>query len=367
MNQKLKNVFRWLHLWLGLITSPVVCFICLTGTIVVFADEIMELSAGDARFVQEVKAEKVPVEQLLENLKGAYPNRMSPFYMVAYKDPVRSVRFNSYGPKDGLNMVYVDPYTGEILKSDKTIYFFFIVAHLHHCLLMHDIGKWIVDISTLIFVLVLLSGLVIWFPKKWSKKHKKASFTIKWNAPWRRRNYDLHKVLGFYSLAFVLLLSLTGLILGFESWTNVTLNIFGGNSEVNWQNDMGKWDKNKKAYPINDAIAYAFNKHPDKKEVQVNTYFKDAKNHYLKASDMAALKSVVGMEFLAIDKVSGAEVVISEDNHKNEKIKNWIWRLHMGTWLGLFGKIVTFIGGLIATSLPVTGFIIWNQKRKKVN
>src|SRR5690606_24186558 len=108
--------------------------------------------------------------------------------------------------KRKLAMVYVDPYTGKVLKVDGTIYFFFVTAHLHASLLAGTAGGWIVAIATIIFVISCITGLVLWWPKKWNKTTRKASFTIKWKARFKRLNYDLHNVYGFYSLLICFIL-----------------------------------------------------------------------------------------------------------------------------------------------------------------
>ncbi len=54
----------------------------------------------------------------------------------------------------------------------------------------------------------------------------------------------------------------------------------------------------------------------------------------------------------------------------HEEIEHTNFDLHVGYWGGMFGKIFTFIIGIICTSLPVTGFLIWwgrkNKSGKKV-
>ena len=68
--------------------------------------------------------------------------------------------------------------------------------------------------ATLVFLVMLISGLILWWPK--NKKATKQRFSIKWNARWRRKNYDLHNVLGFYATWIAIILAVTGLVWGFE-------------------------------------------------------------------------------------------------------------------------------------------------------
>src|SRR5699024_1755138 len=61
-----------------------------------------------------------------------------------------------------------------------------------------------------------ITGLIWWYPKKWNKTAKEKSFKIKWGASFKRVNLDLHNVLGFYSLLFLLAISLTGMVYGIK-------------------------------------------------------------------------------------------------------------------------------------------------------
>lgn len=366
----MKHIFSKIHLYIGLITAPIVFFICVTGTIIVFSDEIMEWSAGDARYVDRVEKQKLPAEQLLTILKNQFPNRRSPAYLVCYKDPQRSVRFNSYDPEKGLRMVYVDPYTGKILKDDSCINFFYITAHLHNSFLLGKIGEWIVDISVLLFVISLLTGFVLWKPKKWSKNSRKSSFTIKIDASFRRLNYDLHKVLGFYGLGVCLLLAITGLIIAFQPINHFTLNAFGGNSSRDVVKELAKTNSTQVSIPLNIVVQKIFASFPDKKEIQVYTYnFEEEGCYIINVAKIIGLKSAQSNRFLVFDRYTGKEIKLEKELLKNELIENTYWTLHMGNWMGLLGKIVTFFGGLISSILPLSGFYIWWQsyRQQKTN
>ena len=355
-----------LHLWLGLITAPLVFFVCLTGTIIVFSDEIMELSAGKARYVAEVKDKKLPVEDLVKIMKEKFPTRKNPTYMVTYRDPARTVRFNSYDPEIGLRMVYIDPYTGKILKDDVTIYFFYITAHLHNSLLIHGIGEWIIDISTIIFLIALITGLIMWWPRKRSKKAIRYSLTVNWRVPFRRLNSDLHRVVGMYSMLLLIVLSLTGLMIAFKPLFAVTANAFGGNASIEWNDGLAKYNPEKKSYPVNEIIDEVFETNPDKNEIQYYTYFDDKWGYYaMNVAKKIGLKSAMNNQFFAFDRYSGEQLNIKPKAQKNKAVDNAIWTLHMGNWMGLGGKIITFLGGLIATLLPVSGFYIWWDKRRR--
>lgn len=361
-----KKIIRYLHLWPGLISAIIVFFVCITGTIIVYSDEIMELSAGKAKYAQEIKTERLPANEILKILNEKFPTR-KPSYMVAYKDPERSVRFNMFSKEEGLRMVYVDPYSGEILKDDSTIYFFYITAHLHNSLLLGKPGQWIIDIATIIFIIELITGLILWLPKKWNAKTLKNIFSVKVKSTSQRLNYDLHRVLGIYALIMLLILSLTGLLIAFEPLSHATMKILGaGEDGHSWQKSLPAFDAEKKEVELNSLIKEAFDKYPKKEEVQIDVFKLETKGYYfLRVADRIGLKSAQNPEYLVYERSGGKLIEMPEATVKHEKIENTVWVLHMGNWMGQLGKLVTFLAGLIASSLPITGFYIWWNKRKK--
>lgn len=75
-----------------------------------------------------------------------------------------------------------------------------LVAGQHEARWRHLLGEMIVGTATLMFVFVLISGIVIWWPR--TKKVLKNSLKIVINKGWRRFCYDLHVAGGMYTLIF---------------------------------------------------------------------------------------------------------------------------------------------------------------------
>ena len=262
-------------------------------------------------------------------------------------------------------MIYINPYTGEILKYDKTIHFFFVMAHLHAHMKLGSAGGWIVIVSTIIFVISTLTGLILWWPRRWTKNTRKASFTVRWKAKFKRFNYDIHNVFGFYSLILCFILGMTGLIIFFQPLMNLTMKSLGATSS-DWHRDLPKADKNTHfidAFPLMDQLFVA---QPHKKVIKYWVYdYKKSAVFAFNVADRAGLKSDENNHTYYFDKYTGSPYPIKEEEHMHNKVENWVWQLHMGQWFGQIGKFSTFISGLISTSLPITGFLIWWGKRRK--
>lgn len=367
-NSLFNRIVAWLHLWPSIVSGIILIFVCITGTIVVYGDEIMDLTAGDAKYVTPQSTQRISIEQINSNLKKVYPGYNVSEY-VFFKDPSRSIRLRAFSPKPiMLSMVYMNPYTGEVLKKDNTVYFFFVTAHLHAELLAGKVGHWIVTISTIIFAISCITGLVLWWPKKWNRSTRLASFTVKWKARFKRLNYDLHNVYGFYSLLICLILSLTGLMIAFPGFMDLTIRATG-NQIADIKKVLPKIDSTRVS---KDAVEFAYkvlDNEPRKKSVSIWNFDQQKMGAFVFTSGDVGLKSIEKADITIYDRYTGEELNIDKKYLKHEKAENTIWQLHMGQWWGWIGKLSTFLAGIVATSLPITGFLIWwgrkNKKKKK--
>ncbi len=361
------RIVAWIHLWPSLISAVLLIFICLTGTIIVYCDEVIDWVNKDVLYVEHTNKQKLPTEVILAKFREAYPKRRNPGYMIVYKDPSRSIKFNSFDRKTGLSFIYMDPYTGKVLKEDRTIYFFYITAHLHASLLWHGPGSWIVSICTIIFLIELITGFIHWWPSRWTKTTREQSFSIKWKAKWKRLNYDLHNVFGFYTLSICLVLTVTGLIIAFKPLQKLTIASFGGDTSHAFEKSLPDFKPEKQPYELNTVIERNFKRFPEAQAAQVATFKMDSSGYYaINFARMIGLKSSDKANHVFVDRYSGETLHVAKSALMHEKVENLYWALHMGTWMGQFGKLCTFIGGLISTTLPVTGFYIWwNRRRKK--
>ncbi|WP_053990807.1 PepSY domain-containing protein [Mangrovimonas sp. TPBH4] len=366
--KKGKNTFQkvvaWIHLWPSLVAGIIVLFVCLTGTIIVYCDEILELSAGDALYVK-AETQKITQKEMYDIIKDINPDyHISE--IVFYKDPQRSIRLRVFNMKTkDLFMIYMNPYSGKVLKEDHTIYFFYITAHLHAQLLAGPVGSWIVIISTIIFLIGSITGLILWWPKKWTKATRKASFQIKWNAKFKRLNYDLHNVLGFYSLPFCIILSLTGLLIFFHPLMDLTIKISGGD-KIGLRDQIPPADSTCVSQDMVKLAYKTLNEdYPNKQAVNIWVYELDKMGALTFGSGTPGLKSIENADYTVCDRYTGEKLQLPQKSVLHEKTENAMWQLHMGQWWGQIGKLITFLTGAIATSLSVTGFIIWWGKQKK--
>ncbi len=360
------RIVAWVHLWPSIVSGVILVFVCLMGTIIVYGDGIMDWSAGDSRYVEiPVNPKRISAIELEAAIKKENSDFSVSEY-VFFKDPERSIRVRAFIPKERkLVQIYINPYNGNVLKVDDSIYFFFVMAHLHSSLLAGIIGGWIVAISTIVFVISTITGLILWWPKKWTNATRKASFTIKWKARFKRLNYDLHNVFGFYSLIICLILGMTGLIIFFHPLMESTVKLTGGATEP-IEKVLPKFDSTKTEKDIVQLGYYSL-EHQFKNQKMASVWLesRNPSGAFTFRTGSAGLKSNENTKWYFVDRYTGKEITVPEKHLQHEKTENAVWQLHMGQWWGQLGKLSTFLSGIIATSLPITGFLIWWGRRKK--
>ena len=220
----LRRINEWLHLWLGLFSGIVVFVVCLTACFWVFRYEVWYFTEPYQRVEPQNRPFLSPSVLLKKAETFAQQAEGRPVKMtgITYGGPNKSV-FAGYRPAEGkFYSVFLNPYTGAIIhhkKGPSTAEAFFIFVRSGHrfFFLPPKIGSPIVGSACIIFVITMITGLIWWYPKKWTQSTRDKSFKIKWKANWKRVNLDLHNVLGFYSLLIALALTISGIVYSF-SW-----------------------------------------------------------------------------------------------------------------------------------------------------
>ena len=214
------------------------------------------------------------------------------------------------------------------------------------------------------FVIIIITGLVIWFPKK--IKNWRQGLKIKWDANWKRINHDLHNALGIYTAVFLLIMGLTGLQWSFEWYRTGLRNVLGVNNERREAPEEDVViDSSGESLSYEELISIA------ERELDYSgTYRVEiSENPILSIRKYeSGFFASPSSDLVEINRFNG-EVVrksLFSDKPFNEQVAGSIKALHVGDVFGVFSKIIYFVSCLIATSLPVTGTIIWiNKLRKK--
>ncbi|WP_202702820.1 PepSY domain-containing protein [Flavobacterium sp. UGB4466] len=365
---KWSKLNHWLHLWLGLTSGIIVFIVALTGVLFIFCDNIIDGLAYDSLYVSEVKEQKLIPEEIIRAFKTQLPNR-KPSYFITYRDPERTIKMASSTKDRDLQFSWIDPYTGKVLTSGKAYDFFYVIAHIHSGHIpFGDIGNLIIEISVWIFLIELITGLILWWPKKWNRSTKLQSFTIKKNASFKRLNYDLHNVPGFYNLLPALLITITGLIIVNKPLNSTTQKVFGGMPRAysKFRDIKPEYDSTKTFAALNPIIERLFAKDEAIEQVKLSIAAKDSiTSLFAVAAEDIGLKGVQNGKTFALNRYTGQEFEIPVKVMNGLDIDETTMNLHIGFWAGWIGKTLTLLVGLVCMFLPVTGFLIWYGRQNK--
>lgn len=379
MKKTFKKIASQLHLWLGVSSGLVVFIVALTGSILVFEEELEPVIYRKFHLAEAPKGPSpLPLDKLRSTVTNAYPKqRIARIEIEPHAD--RTVIFGlvkGKKEKDVLS-VAVNPYTAQITDTRReNDSFFHIVLQLHRYLCMEDTGKAVTGAATIMFIVIMITGLVLWWP---NRKQTKQRLTIKWNAKFKRLNWDLHAVFGFYVLPFTFLIALTGLVWSYK-WVNSMIFItFDGKPQQ------------KREAPANVRVAHALSNdvnhtpgtlakiatethrllpHPGR--IQLTLPESDSLSITVsKVNENAAISNVV--DFLYFDQNDGKLISkrLYDDETTGMKARRLVFPIHTGSIWGWPTKVLALLVALITATLPVTGVIIWvgrkfKKKEKKV-
>ncbi|MRG47537.1 PepSY domain-containing protein [Chitinophaga sp. SYP-B3965] len=360
--QTFKNIVRQIHLWLGLSSGLVVVIVALTGAMYVFEEEGRQLFQHKYYHIPEsnINIPRLPVDKMQETVTARYP-----------KEKITSIRFQE--TKDAAfiffmekRYVSVDPTTAQIIGvRNKNADFFTVILKIHMELYMGEVGKEIIRWNVLIFFLMCVSGLILWFPKqlKFFKQATRINFKTK---NYKRLNWDLHSVLGFYALLFLTVISLTGMFWVFDTAKEVAAGIFGGTTEYNAKRKPIK-PESMGHFTLQDAYNAATQDFPGAKETFITPY--NDKDANIRIT-MRYPYSIIRKQNTLYYSANTGKLVFSE-LYKNytgyAAVARTNFDFHTGRIraLGIGSKIVYFLVALIAASLPITGFLVWWGRKKK--
>lgn len=369
-------------MWIGLLSGIVVIVLGLTGCILVFVEEIRPLVYADRLEVKSVSGNRLAMQDMLQKAKSIWGKNKPVSALEIGNDPGQTWQFRSYredtnsghwywNEKEFYESLFMDPYTGQLIMHEQSEFEFFrVILYLHWSLLLKtELGQPVVGVVTLLYVLSLLTGLYLWWPK--NKKARRVRFWFKWKkgTGLKRKNYDLHNILGFYAFSVGLVIAFTGMVWAFPVLDRGLQHLLDtGKGSIKTSTASVHTVPEVNAVPESSEnkgldFIYADIKKKYPKAKAYHFYFPNNKSS--KVTVLARYEPTLKTVVMQYNMFSGQllETSTFEDKSNGEKFSSMNYDIHTGSILGLPGKILAFLGSLISASLPLTGFLIWYNKK----
>ena len=399
--------FRKIHLWLSVPFGIFITLICFSGAMLIFEPEITRAIKSDVYFVESTDGEVMPMGELMETVKASLPDSVEITGVTVFSDNSRTYQVTLSKPRRA--SMFIDQYTGRITGSYERIGFFGTMFKLHRWLLDSanphgagvKVGKTLVGISTLIFVIALISGMVIWWPR--ARRDFRHSMSIPFSQGWKGFWKGLHVAGGMYALVFVLAMALTGLTWSFNWYRSAFYAVCGvehtprnfgqANASVKSDNDggerggrgegrggrgegrgghgEGRGEGRGEGHQDGEHRRGGGGMHrsPYGRWQQVYDQLKaenpEAPQITISAESASVTLGTTGNSRAAnrysFDRRSGeiTPAAMYADNNGADKLRGWIYSIHTGSLGGMITRILWLLSALLGASLPLTGYYIW--------
>ncbi len=204
-----KTTFQ-LHLWSGIGIGLYVLLISVTGSVLVYRNELYRAATPEPIIVTE-RGARLTDEQLKGAAIRAYPG-YTVLTLSRARNPDQAVSISLESRTGRKNRLF-NPHTGADLGDAVPLGIWLVsrLLELHDDLLAGPTGRSINGLGAVLIVILTCTGIVIWWPgiRTWRR-----GLTVQRNAGWQRFIWNLHSVIGFWSFGVILLFAISGAYLG---------------------------------------------------------------------------------------------------------------------------------------------------------
>jgi uncharacterized iron-regulated membrane protein len=220
--KRVRPFLFWMHLIAGVSAGVVILIMSATGALLAFQPQILAWLERDVRVVERVEpaANRLDADHIVAAAMASRPDA-APASAVFEADPRAAVAV-SFG-REGT--VWVNPYSGRVLGEGASTAraFFQRTTEWHRWLAMQGEGRAtaraITGASNLAFLLLGLSGLYLWMPRKWSLKNVRAVAWFQRSGTPRARDFNWHNAIGLWCAPAIIVMAATAVVMSYP-WAN---------------------------------------------------------------------------------------------------------------------------------------------------
>jgi len=322
----LRKALFQIHLWTGIGLGLYVGFISVSGSAIVFRNEIYKaLDKGPTSVA--VQGSRLTKDQIRDIARRDYPGYSITFLFEPRRlDQATEIWLEKGGSKQ---QRLFNPYSGEDLGRSVPLGITTVawLSDLHTNLLAGPKGRIVNGAGSVLVTLLCITGAALWWPglSKW-----RFSLILNPKANWKRLNWELHSVIGFWTFALVFMWAVTGIYLVFPEPFQRLVNHYAPLDFYRLPSEAGL---TAPAIPS-----------PSPKPV------------FVLVDEPAIL--LPGPPTKGLSKGRGLRRFVPHYS-AGDKVLRWIYYLHFGNFAGNKTKAAWVALGLLPVALFITGFIMW--------
>lgn len=363
---KVRKVVFNLHRYTGLAIGLLLVLSGLTGSLLVFREEIEGLVYPEL-MPKLIKAappglyngERVSLQAVLETVGRAYPHDR-PFSIRLPRTPQQTYMVRMNDSHD--LVVYADPYSGKILGAhQQEDTFTGWIALLHTQLLSGEPGEIILGIGALLLICMGVTGIILWWPRNGKIA---PGFKIQWSAHWKKVNFDLHRASGIYAALFILITAFTGVSLVFNKSVVGFINAVTQSPARPAPPLSGPLRTGMPTPSLDELLQQANHVLPSAIITWIN-FPQTPQAPWVVRKKLPEESHPNGRNFIYFDQYTGRVLQVENTATASlgTRIYNVLYPIHIGVIGGTPTRILQVIVGLVPVVLFVTGFIMWKNRR----
>lgn len=360
-----------IHLWIGLILTLYLIVIGLTGSILVFREELEGMAGLHPWHGLETSGPYADPVNVIAGIRAAFPEaRLISLSAPTKSNPVYTAVLQGRGRAIGSGSIAVHPVTGQVLgrlprRLPPHWAWLGVVRNLHITLLSGVTGRQVNGVLAGLLLVVNLTGMVVWWPglRAWTR-----ALGVDFARNWRRVNFDLHRAVGFWTIGIVSFWGVSGVYFGWSRETRMLIERIS--PVVSAMPPAIRVEPRRGAgADLHAMLAQAASRDPGTTLREIA--FPSGRRAPLEISMQRP--GTRGAEFadtLYFDPYDGRFLAIWKYG-VNQSFGDWfIWLqipLHFGTFWGLGVKILWAVLSLSIPLLCVTGALLyWNRVLRKL-
>ncbi len=372
-----RDVLYRVHLVFAIATGIVILIISVTGTILAFRPQLIDFAEHKIRYVTAAdNSTQLSFNELISKVRQEYPDSKPRGLSVKY-DSTAAVAVN-LGKEEGT--VYVNPYTGEVLgKPSQMTHFLEKVEDWHRWLNLEGdlkpIGHQIKGACNIAFFIMIVTGIFLWWPRNWRWKTLESVMKLNWSLKGRSRDWNQHNVIGFWGAPFLIVITLTGVVMSYQ-WANNLVYRMAGNEPPVAMKRMESSEANQskgKSKPIDYDMLITQAKEQVPGWASINMRLAKPGEPVHMTIDQNRSGNIPKRSQLTIDPSSGQFIKWEPYSEQTlgRTYRIWARYLHTGEAGGIIGQTIAFLAALGTVFLVWTGFVmawqrfcVWRSKRQ---
>lgn len=250
----LRTLLFWAHLTAGAAAAAVILMMSATGVALTYERQLVEWSERRLDVAPPPGGQALPVSSLLDRARAEGREvwgDFSPAIVTLRPDPEAVVQVGGGG-----RQLYLDPYTGEIVSTGfrRLTAFLDTMRGWHRWFAVDGDarrrGRAVTGAANLAFLFLLVSGLILWIPRKRTWRQVRQVVAFRRGLAGRARDFNWHNVLGIWCAIPLIVVASSATVISYAWASDVATGI-----AESWGAPRGPGRLAPDLAPLNDTTA----------------------------------------------------------------------------------------------------------------